>query len=136
VWETLLRIPRGGIVSYDTIAAQIGQPTAARAVGNAVSRNIVGYLIPCHRVIRASGVIGNYRWGTTRKQAILAWESVNNSVEKQAAKFINCYPVFHYRYILFHRLIKMVDNNYNARPHCVKTISSCHKIRRIRPAGF
>jgi len=85
VWEALLRVPRGGIVSYDTIATQIGQPTAARAVGNAVARNIVGYLIPCHRVIRGSGVIGNYRWGTTRKQAILAWESANNSVEQRAA---------------------------------------------------
>ncbi len=85
VWEALLRIPTGSVVSYDTVAAQIGQPTAARAVGNAVARNIVGYLIPCHRVIRSSGVIGNYRWGTTRKQAILAWESANNAVEQHAA---------------------------------------------------
>ncbi|MEM6611341.1 MAG: methylated-DNA--[protein]-cysteine S-methyltransferase, partial [Cyanobacteria bacterium P01_C01_bin.72] len=64
VWRALLRIPSGGITTYQTIAEMVGRPTASRAVGNAVGKNPVGYLIPCHRVIRGSGEIGNYRWGT------------------------------------------------------------------------
>ena len=75
VWEALLRVPGGRLVSYNDIAAQIGQPTAARAVGNAVGRNPIGYLIPCHRVIRKVGQIGPYRWGSTRKKAIIGWEA-------------------------------------------------------------
>lgn len=75
VWEALLRIPTGCVVSYGELARIIGAPTASRAVGSAVGDNPVGFLIPCHRVIRESGVIGGYRWGTARKQAILAWET-------------------------------------------------------------
>jgi len=74
VWEALLRIPCGNVSTYRDIAGSIGSPQATRAVGNAVGANPVAYLIPCHRVIRSSGVIGNYRYGTVRKQAILGWE--------------------------------------------------------------
>jgi AraC family transcriptional regulator of adaptative response/methylated-DNA-[protein]-cysteine methyltransferase len=75
VWEALLRIPQGGTASYEDVAAAIGQPTAARAVGGAVGANNIAYLIPCHRVIRKSGVIQDYHWGPTRKKAMLAWEA-------------------------------------------------------------
>ncbi|WP_337043387.1 methylated-DNA--[protein]-cysteine S-methyltransferase [Emticicia sp. 17c] len=74
VWEALLKIPFGQIVSYDTIAQAIGQPTAQRAVGTAIGSNRLGYIIPCHRVLQKVGGIGGYRWGTTRKKAILGWE--------------------------------------------------------------
>ncbi|WP_265990921.1 methylated-DNA--[protein]-cysteine S-methyltransferase [Larkinella insperata] len=75
VWEALLRIPEGQVVSYDQIAAAIGMPSASRAVGTAIGSNPVGYLIPCHRVIRKTGLFGNYRWGATRKVALLGWEA-------------------------------------------------------------
>lgn len=75
VWEALLRIPAGHAVTYEAIAREIGQPTAMRAVGAAVGQNPIAYLIPCHRVLRKSGVFGDYHWGSTRKKAILAWES-------------------------------------------------------------
>jgi AraC family transcriptional regulator of adaptative response/methylated-DNA-[protein]-cysteine methyltransferase len=75
VWEALLRIPEGQVVSYDQIAAAIGMPAASRAVGTAIGSNPVGYLIPCHRVIRKTGLFGNYRWGATRKTALLGWEA-------------------------------------------------------------
>ncbi|RFS15804.1 methylated-DNA--[protein]-cysteine S-methyltransferase [Emticicia sp. C21] len=74
VWEALLKIPFGQMVSYDTIAQTIGQPTAQRAVGTAIGSNRLGYIIPCHRVLQKIGGIGGYRWGTTRKKAILGWE--------------------------------------------------------------
>ena len=75
VWEALLKIPEGQLVSYDQIAESIGQPTASRAVGTAIGSNPVGYLIPCHRVIKKTGLFGGYRWGTDRKQAMLGWEA-------------------------------------------------------------
>lgn len=75
VWQALLRIPPGAVVSYDELAALIGQPGAARAVGNAVAQNPIGYIIPCHRVIRKIGVVGDYHWNPTRKRAILGWEA-------------------------------------------------------------
>jgi AraC family transcriptional regulator, regulatory protein of adaptative response / methylated-DNA-[protein]-cysteine methyltransferase len=75
VWEALVRIPAGGAVCYEEIAARIGSPGAVRAVGNAVARNPVAYLIPCHRVIRKTGAFGNYGGGTARKKAMLAWEA-------------------------------------------------------------
>ncbi len=74
VWEALLKIPFGQMVSYDTIAQTIGQPTAQRAVGTAIGSNRLGYIIPCHRVLQKVGGIGGYRWGTTRKKAMLGWE--------------------------------------------------------------
>lgn len=75
VWEALLRILPGTVVSYEDIARRIHAPRAVRAVANAVACNPVGYLIPCHRVIRKSGALGGYRWGETRKKALLAWEA-------------------------------------------------------------
>jgi AraC family transcriptional regulator of adaptative response/methylated-DNA-[protein]-cysteine methyltransferase len=75
VWEALLRIPVGDAVSYGTLAGMIGAPRAPRAVGSAVARNRIAVLIPCHRVIRESGEIGEYRWGSERKNALLAYEA-------------------------------------------------------------
>lgn len=75
VWEALLKIPQGQIASYDTVATMIGQPTAVRALASAVARNPVGYLIPCHRVIRKTGTFGKYHWSETRKKALLGWEA-------------------------------------------------------------
>ncbi len=78
VWEALLRIPEGAVTSYGVIARAIGHPGASRAIGTAVGCNPIAYLIPCHRVLRAGGQIGGYRWGTVRKKAILALEAVDN----------------------------------------------------------
>lgn len=75
VWRALLQIPAGALASYGSVADAIGNPTAARAVGSAVGQNAVAFLIPCHRVIRETGVIGNYRWGETRKRSMLIWEA-------------------------------------------------------------
>lgn len=75
VWEGLLKIPAGQVASYEDIATKIGNPKAVRAVGTACGSNHIGYLIPCHRVLQKAGGIGGYRWGVTRKKAILAWEA-------------------------------------------------------------
>jgi AraC family transcriptional regulator of adaptative response/methylated-DNA-[protein]-cysteine methyltransferase len=75
VWRALLQVPSGVLVTYGRLASMIGRPHAARAVGNAVRRNPLAYLIPCHRAIRETGAIGEYRWGRIRKRAILAHES-------------------------------------------------------------
>lgn len=84
IWRALLRIPFGGITTYQTVAEMIGRPTATRAVGNAVGNNPVAYLIPCHRVIRESGGLGGYHWGIDRKTVILCWEAsyIPDPVEK------------------------------------------------------
>jgi AraC family transcriptional regulator of adaptative response/methylated-DNA-[protein]-cysteine methyltransferase len=74
VWEALLRIPPAAVTSYRLLAAAVGNPAASRAVGSAVGANPIAYLIPCHRVILSTGAFGNYRYGTVRKKAILAWE--------------------------------------------------------------
>ena len=74
VWQALLKIPSGMLVSYGSLAAALNRPAAARAVGSAVGRNSLAYLIPCHRVIRETGIIGDYRWGSVRKRALVAWE--------------------------------------------------------------
>jgi AraC family transcriptional regulator of adaptative response/methylated-DNA-[protein]-cysteine methyltransferase len=76
VWEALLKIPLGRAVAYEDIARHIGMPRAARAVGNAVGRNPIPFLIPCHRVIRKVGDFGNYGEGPARKKAMLGWEAV------------------------------------------------------------
>lgn len=81
VWRALLEVPPGRFISYGRLAAAVGLPTAARAVGSAVGQNPLAYLIPCHRVIRETGVIGNYRWGRIRKRAIVAWESAQRGAE-------------------------------------------------------
>lgn len=76
VWEALLKIPPGEAVSYGTLAGMTGNPHAQRAVGTALAHNRIAVLIPCHRVIREGGDIGHYRWGSERKSALLAYESV------------------------------------------------------------
>lgn len=74
VWRALLQIPRGHLTTYSQIARSLGKPKAARAVGSAVATNSIGVLIPCHRVIRGTGVVGEYRWGTVRKRALIGAE--------------------------------------------------------------
>jgi AraC family transcriptional regulator of adaptative response/methylated-DNA-[protein]-cysteine methyltransferase len=74
VWEALLRIPSGEVTTYSDIARAIGHPKAVRAVGTAVGRNPVSWLIPCHRALRKSGALGGYHWGLPVKRALLAWE--------------------------------------------------------------
>lgn len=75
VWEALLRIPIGALVTYEALGQAIGKPGAARAVGNAVGANPVSWLIPCHRVIRQTAVIGHYRWGTDMKHLLIGAEA-------------------------------------------------------------
>jgi len=75
VWEALLQIPAGAVTTYEGIAARIGKPNASRAVGTAIGHNPIAVLIPCHRVIRKVGDFGNYRYGSIRKKALLAYES-------------------------------------------------------------
>ena len=75
MWEALLRIPSGHVTTYSRIARAVGHPDAVRAVGTAVGRNPVSFLIPCHRALRKSGGLGGYHWGLTIKRAMLAWEA-------------------------------------------------------------
>ncbi len=75
VWEALLQVPSGHVTSYGAIGARVCNPRAARAVGAAVGRNPVGFLIPCHRCLRSGGDLGGYHWGLARKRAMLAWEA-------------------------------------------------------------
>lgn len=75
VWQALLRIPEGRCISYGSMAKYLKQPNASRAVGTAIGANPVAFLIPCHRVIQATGALGGYRWGLPRKTAILGWEA-------------------------------------------------------------
>jgi len=80
VWEALLNIPMGGLSTYASIAKNIHQPTASRAVGSAVGYNPVAFLIPCHRVIKSTGETGQYHWGAGRKSAIIGWEAAQLSL--------------------------------------------------------
>lgn len=75
VWEALLNIPMGNLITYGGIAQMVHSPKASRAVGSAVGDNPVAFIIPCHRVIQSTGVMGNYHWGSTRKAAMIGWES-------------------------------------------------------------
>jgi AraC family transcriptional regulator, regulatory protein of adaptative response / methylated-DNA-[protein]-cysteine methyltransferase len=75
VWETLLGIPMGRAITYSDIAVKLGKPTAARAVGAAVGKNPVSFVVPCHRVVGRSGDLTGYHWGLTRKRAMLGWEA-------------------------------------------------------------
>ena len=75
VWETLLKIPRGRLTTYGNIARQIQSPKASRAVGTAIGDNPVAFLIPCHRIIQSTGILGGYHWGGIRKTAIIGWEA-------------------------------------------------------------
>ncbi|MBC7863966.1 MAG: methylated-DNA--[protein]-cysteine S-methyltransferase [Bacteroidia bacterium] len=84
VWKALLKIPFGGVSTYAHIAGRIGNNKAMRAVGSAVGANPVAFLIPCHRVIRSEGLIGNYHWGSARKSAIIGWEMAKNSEAEES----------------------------------------------------
>jgi AraC family transcriptional regulator of adaptative response/methylated-DNA-[protein]-cysteine methyltransferase len=75
VWQALLAVPPGALVSYQDVASRMGNPSEARAVGSAVARNPIAYLIPCHRVINKTGQTHRYRWGSARKKAIIGWEA-------------------------------------------------------------
>lgn len=79
VWEALLRIPMGAVTTYQQIAEQIDNPKAMQAVGSAVGSNHIAYLIPCHRVIRKDGILGEYRWSAPRKKSIIGWEMAKAS---------------------------------------------------------
>ncbi|MBX2968114.1 MAG: methylated-DNA--[protein]-cysteine S-methyltransferase [Cyclobacteriaceae bacterium] len=79
VWEALLRIPMGDVTTYQQIAEKISNPKAMQAVGSAVGSNHIAYLIPCHRVIRKDGILGEYRWEATRKKSIIGWEMAKAS---------------------------------------------------------
>jgi AraC family transcriptional regulator of adaptative response/methylated-DNA-[protein]-cysteine methyltransferase len=80
VWEALLRIPSGHVTTYSELAQSVGHPRAVRAVGTAVGRNPVSFLIPCHRALRKSGALGGYHWGLPVKRAMLAWEGARADV--------------------------------------------------------
>lgn len=83
VWETLLKIPAGGLATYADLATKSGYNGACRAVGTAVGKNPVAFLIPCHRVIKANGEPGNYHWGEMRKNAIIGWEAAHKDFPDQ-----------------------------------------------------
>jgi len=80
VWETLLKIPVGKLSTYGSIANKVENPKACRAVGTAIGDNPVAFLIPCHRVIQASGALGGYHWGTERKMAMIGWEAAKTNI--------------------------------------------------------
>jgi AraC family transcriptional regulator of adaptative response/methylated-DNA-[protein]-cysteine methyltransferase len=79
VWEALLKIPMGNLYTYGTIAKEINEPNASRAIGTAIGNNPVAFLIPCHRVIKSTGHVGGYMWGNTRKSAIIGWEAAKTN---------------------------------------------------------
>ncbi|MFH1766054.1 MAG: methylated-DNA--[protein]-cysteine S-methyltransferase [Gemmatimonadota bacterium] len=86
VWTALLRIPPGSITTYGGLAQALGAPKSARAVGSAVARNPIAFLIPCHRVIRGLGALGEYRWGAVRKRAIIGWEAAQRETIDSGAR--------------------------------------------------
>lgn len=79
VWETLLKVPMGSLSSYGSIAKEIEKPKASRAIGTAIGKNPVAFLIPCHRVIQSTGNSGGYMWGSVRKSAMIGWEAAKNN---------------------------------------------------------
>ncbi len=79
VWEALLRLPMGSVTTYQNIAERIQNPKAMQAVGSAVGSNHIAYIIPCHRVIRKDGILGEYRWSAARKKSIIGWEMAKAS---------------------------------------------------------
>ncbi len=81
VWDTLLKIPKGGLSTYGTIAKMIDKPKASRAVGTAIGNNPVAFLIPCHRVIQSTGDFGQYHWGSVRKTAMIGWEASKTDID-------------------------------------------------------
>ncbi len=86
VWEALLRIPMGSVIPYEDLATRVCSARAARAVGGAVGKNPIAFLIPCHRVIRKAGGIGGYHWGAARKKAMLAWEAARTGTLQDVRK--------------------------------------------------
>jgi len=92
VWEALLQVPFGARISYADLAALTGHPKAYRAAGTAMAQNRIAVLIPCHRVIRESGEIGQYRWGTERKTALLAWEDAHQQPRARADDVASTHP--------------------------------------------
>ncbi len=84
VWSALMRVPSGATVSYGDLATAIGKPSASRAVGEALSHNSVAVLVPCHRVLRSTGLFKAYKWSPTRRHAILAWEAAHEEQQAQA----------------------------------------------------
>ncbi len=98
VWKALLTIPSGQIKSYQQVATQLGKPNAYRAVASAIASNSIGFLIPCHRVLRSSGDVGEYHWGANRKHAMVAWEAAkseayNDNSEKTANPYKALQPM-------------------------------------------
>lgn len=83
VWEALLRIPTGHVTTYSTVAEAIGSPKAVRAVGTAIGRNPVSWLIPCHRALRKTGELGGYHWGLPRKRSMLAYEAARHDAHRR-----------------------------------------------------
>lgn len=81
VWQALVRLEPGTLATYGQIAKAIGKPKASRAVGSALGANHIGFLIPCHRVIREGGIVGNYHWGIDRKLAMIGWEQVKREAK-------------------------------------------------------
>ena len=81
IWRALLQVPPGSLATYSDIAKAAGKPSASRAAGSAIGQNPVAYLIPCHRVIRSTGVIGHYHWGSTRKTAMIGFEQSRNATD-------------------------------------------------------
>jgi AraC family transcriptional regulator of adaptative response/methylated-DNA-[protein]-cysteine methyltransferase len=86
VWEALLRIPAGFVCSYEDVARYLGKPDAMRAVGRAVGANPIAYIIPCHRVIRKTGALGGYRYGSARKKALIGWEMARREPRRDAQR--------------------------------------------------
>ncbi|MEQ8426127.1 MAG: methylated-DNA--[protein]-cysteine S-methyltransferase [Cyclobacteriaceae bacterium] len=80
VWDALLKIPNGNVTTYQGIAESVNSPKAMQAVGSAVGSNHIAYLIPCHRVIRKDGVLGEYRWSSARKKGIIGWEMAKQAM--------------------------------------------------------
>jgi AraC family transcriptional regulator of adaptative response/methylated-DNA-[protein]-cysteine methyltransferase len=80
VWETLLQVPMGGLTTYSDLAEQSGHKGASRAIGTAVAGNPVAFLIPCHRVIKSTGDVGQYHWGSARKNTIIGWEAAKMQI--------------------------------------------------------
>ncbi|MDX6750017.1 methylated-DNA--[protein]-cysteine S-methyltransferase [Geminicoccaceae bacterium 1502E] len=85
VWRALLQIPEGELVSYGSLARRLGKEGASRAVGTACGQNRIGWLVPCHRVLRETGALGGYHWGLPMKRAMLAWEQARQDATPQAA---------------------------------------------------
>ncbi len=86
VWETLLKVPAGGFTTYGDLAANAGYKGASRAVGTAIGNNPIAFLIPCHRVIKSTGEVGQYHWGAIRKNAIIGWEASRQAIFSNTEK--------------------------------------------------